>query len=357
MKLRLFLFIGRYYLRYFAVIFIALGLFFVSIDSLKYIDDFADSANLVVLFFVYDFMYAMNFTLPISLLLSMAICYLSLIKSNQYTALLALGYSKGVLLRPVLWISLFFSFVYIGLNATPFAYAQEKVEKFFASDSSAPTTDLFVKYNQSYVYFGSINLVRQASKIRVFELNDDKSALKSFVQARQAFFDDDFWILQDAISQDMPNSWNLGAKGVRAKTSPKLPILKDFNPKVLDSFSQAKPSISIIDAIDSLRLLKAQKISSEKIRAVLYALILVPLFVPFVAIILAYYTPSLARYGNLYLLGFGFIVFSLLVWGMFFALSQFSITGIVFPEVGVVLPFALLIGVSLWYYARLNKRA
>ena len=56
MRIGLFLFIAHYYLRYFVVIFLALGLFFVSIDSLQYIDNFADSANLLILFFVYDFL-------------------------------------------------------------------------------------------------------------------------------------------------------------------------------------------------------------------------------------------------------------------------------------------------------------
>lgn len=355
MSFSLFLFVGRYYLRYFIVIFIALGLFFVSIDSLKYADSFADSANLLILFFVYDFMYAMNFTLPISLLLAMTICYLSLIKSNQYTALLALGYSKKALLHPILWISLFFSFVYVGLNATPFAYAQEKVEKFFDKDG-APTTDLFVKYNQSYVYFGTINFVRQAHMIRVFELGKDKKELENFTQAKEAFFDHNVWVLKDAIRQDLPKVWELGNLGTKGVHFASLPILKNFSPKVLDSFSQTKPSISIVDAINSLKILHAQNISDSKIRAVLYALIFVPLFVPFVAIILAYYTPSLARYGNLYLLGFGFIIFSLIVWGMFFSLSQFAITDVILPEIGVIIPLAMLILVAIQCYIRLNKR-
>ncbi len=313
---------------------------------------------MAILFFAYDFMYATNFTLPISLLLAMAICYLSLIGSNQYTALLAIGYSKKQLLRPVLWISLLLTFVYIGLNATPFAYAQEKVEQFFKKDSSVPTKDLFVKYNQSYVYFGSINILNQANNIRVFELNEEKNekSLWRFTQAKQAFFDKKTWVLQDAISQELPNAWHLGDNGLKVTSHDKLHILKDFNPKILDSISQSKPSISILDAIDSLKLLYSQNIGNEKIRAVLYGLILVPLFVPFVSIILAYYTPSLARYGNLYLLGFGFIIFSLIVCGMFFALSQFAITGILLPEVAIVLPFGVLILVALYYYARLNTR-
>lgn len=353
-RLRLFFFIGRYYLRYFLVIFIALELFFVSIDSLQYADNFAESANLVVLFFAYDFAYAINFTLPISLLLSMAICYLSLIKSNQYTALLALGYSKRTLLRPVLLLSIALTCVYIGLNATPFAYAKEEVETFFKDSSSVPTKDLFVKNNQNYVFFGTINSLAQANSLRVFTLDDDKK-LVSFIQAKKAFFENNFWVLQDAKTQILPKKWNLGGLGVVSSTQSRLPILENFNPKVLDSFAQAKPSISILDALDSFHLLRSQGISTDKARAILYSLILVPLFVPFVAIIICYYTPSLGRYVNLYLLGFCFIIFALLVWGLFFALSQFAITDIIYPEVAVPAPLGILVCVAIWYYVRINK--
>lgn len=356
-RLRLFFFIGRYYMRYFLVIFIALELFFVGIDSLQYADNFAESANLVVLFFAYDFMYAVNFTLPISLLLAMAICYLTLIKSSQYTALLALGYSRRRLLRPVLLLSLALTCLYIGLNATPFAYAREKVATFFKDSSSTPTKDLFVKYNQSYVFFGTINSLAQANNVRVFEVNKDEKKLESFIQAKKAYFENDAWVLQEAKTQTLPKSWNLGNAGIASSTKDRLQILEKFNPKVLDSFAQANPSISIIDALDSLSLLRSQKISTDKARSILYSLILVPLFVPFVAIIIGYYTPSLARYTNLYLLGFCFIIFALLVWGLFFALSQFAITDIIYPEIAVPVPIAILASVAIAYYARLNKKA
>ncbi len=358
MRLALFWFVGSYYLRYFIVIFFALGLFFVSIDSLKYIDDLSDSANIIILFLAYDFMYATNFTLPIALLLSMVVCYLFLVRTHQYTALLALGFSKKQILRPILFVSLCFTFCYIGLNATPFAYAQEDIEKLFKKDTSLTTKDLFVKFNQNYVFFGSINpTIGQAQNIKVFKLDSTpQKNLLNITQSKLAHFDKNTWVLQGAISQNLPHTWELGKKGLKIHNISKLEILEGFRPKVLDSIYQSRPLISIIDAIESLKILSSQNAESDKIRAVLYSLVLVPLFVPFVAMILAYYMPSLARYGNLYLLGFGSIVFALIVWGMFFALGQFSITGIIHPEFGIVLPLGLLIVIALFYYFRLNYK-
>ncbi len=358
MRLRLFLFVMGYYLRYFVVIFFALGLFFVSIDSLKYLDELSDSANIIILFLAYDFMYATNFTLPIALLLSMVVCYLFLVRSNQYTALLSLGFSKKQILRPILFMSLFFTFCYIGLNATPFAYAQEKVETLFKKNDVNITKDLFVKFDDSYVLFGSVNpAIGQAQNIKIFSL--DSSAQKTLLnvtQSKFARFDKNSWILQDAILQNLPDTLELGKNGLKISQLQNFKILEGFRPKVIDSIYQSRPLISIIDAIESLKILYAQNADSDKIRAILYSLIFVPLFVPFVAMILAYYMPSLARYGNLYLLGFGCIVFALIVWGMLFALGQFSITGIIHPEFGVILPLGLLVVVAGFYYVRLNSK-
>ncbi|GAD19141.1 LptF/LptG family permease [Helicobacter fennelliae] len=360
----LFFFVGRYYLRYFFVILIALEFFFVSIDSLQYLDDFVDSANLIILFLAYDFMYALNFMLPISLLLAMVVCYLFLVKSNQYTALLSIGFSKKSILRPILWISLFFTFVYIGLNATPFAYAQENVEKLFKKDTATLSKDLFVKFNDHYVYFGVINpIVGKAQDVRIFQVQHSQNngviekKLLNFTQSKLAYFSHNAWVLQNVISQDLPKEWNLGKAGLKLKSKEQEAILEGFRPKVLDSIYQSKPLISIVDAIESLQILRSQKADTDKIRALLYVLIVVPLFVPFVAMILAYYMPSLARYGNLYIMGFACIVFALIVWGIFFASAQFSVTGIVYPEIGIIVPLALLVIVALYHYIRLNHRA
>ncbi len=116
--MRLFRFVGWYYFKYFLIVLLALELFFVGIDSLKYADKMPDSANMIILFFTYDILFALNYTLPISLLLAMVLFYIAFIKSNQYTALLSIGFSKCQILSPIFLISLFFTAIYVGLNAT-----------------------------------------------------------------------------------------------------------------------------------------------------------------------------------------------------------------------------------------------
>ncbi|PAF45109.1 LptF/LptG family permease [Helicobacter sp. 11S02596-1] len=352
----IFRFVGYYYLKYVFIIFCALEMFFISIDSLKYVDKFPDSANLAILFFVYDGLYALNYTLPISLLLGLVIFYISMIKSNQYTALLAIGFSKKAVLKPILIISLLFSLGYIGLNATPFVYAQEKAEAIiYQGNFSNTTEDLLVKYGQDYVYFGKIYpILQKAQNIKIFQLQD--SVLKSFTQAETAHFQNGYWVLQNASISTLPEVFLLGSKGLGITHLEELKILKGFRPKILDTIYQNKPSVSIVDAVQSLVILKHQNAGSEKVRAMLYSFILIPFFVPLTAMIIAYYTPSLARYGNLALLSFEFIVISLVIWGLFFALGKLSISGLFLPEIGILAPLGILAIVAFWYFGKINHR-
>lgn len=338
------------------IIFLALQVFFVSIDSLKYLDQLPASANLIILFFVYDFLYALNYTLPISVLLASIIFYLTLIKSNQYTAFLALGYSKKKILSPILIISGIFILFYIGLNATPFVYAQEKAEAIISQENfSNMTEDLLVKYKDNYVYFGKVYpLIKKAENIKVFKLND--GMLESFAQAKEAHFVDNYWVMGKATLSNVPKDLVLGSRGLEVKEEETLKILRGFRPKILDTIYQNKPSVSIVDAFQSLIILKRQEANHGKIRAILYSFILVPFFVPFTIVIIAFFMPSLARYSNLALLGFVFIVFSLVVWGLFFAFGKLSVSGLLSPEIMLLFPLVLLLKLSLTCFTAINKR-
>ncbi|WP_104697634.1 MULTISPECIES: LptF/LptG family permease [unclassified Helicobacter] len=352
----MFFYLSKSYLRFIVIIFLALQVFFVSIDSLKYLDQLPASANLIVLFFVYDFLYALNYTLPISILLASIIFYLALTKSNQYTAFLALGYSKKRILSPVLIISGLLTFFYIGLNATPFVYAQEKAEAIISQENfSNMTEDLLVKYKDNYVYFGKIYpLIKKAENIKVFRLKDD--FLESFAQAKEAHFIDNYWVMNKATLANVPKDLILGSKGLEIREEETLRILKGFRPKILDTIYQNKPSVSIIDAFQSLIILRNQEANHTKIRAILYSFILIPFFVPLTIIIIAFFVPSLARYSNLALLGFIFIVLSLIIWGLFFAFGKLSISGLLSPEIMLLCPLILLLKFSLTCFSTINKR-
>ncbi|MFP6056923.1 LptF/LptG family permease [Helicobacter pylori] len=354
--MRLFRFVGWYYFKYFLIVLLALELFFVGIDSLKYADKMPDSANMIILFFTYDILFALNYTLPISLLLAMVLFYITFIKSNQYTALLSIGFSKRQILSPIFLISLFFTAVYVGLNATPFVYMEEKTQNLIYKDNSLSVSEhLLVKYNDDYVYFDKINpLLQKAQNIKVFRLKD--KTLESYAEAKEAFFEDKYWILHDTTIYEMPLSFELGANALNTTRLKTFKTLKNFRPKVLDTIYQNKPAVSITDALLSLHALVRQNADTKKVRSFLYVFAILPFFVPFLSVLIAYFSPSLARYENLALLGLKFIIITLVVWGLFFALGKFSISGILIPEIGVLSPFFIFLALSLWYFKKLNKR-
>ncbi|MCE3036933.1 LptF/LptG family permease [Helicobacter sp. faydin-H20] len=353
----MFFYLGRRYVRFILIIFCALEMFFISIDSLKYIDQFPNSANLIVLFFAYDFLYALNYTLPIAILLSTVMFYLNLVKSNQYTAFLALGYTKRQILSPIFCIAFLLNLFYVGLNATPFVYAQERAEAIILQENfSNITEDLLVKYENNYVYFEKLYpLIKKAENIKVFQL-DEEGQVQAFAHSKEARFIDDYWVLSHASVSQVPKDIVLGKNGLSVANVDQLKILKGFRPKILDTIYQNKPSVSIIDAIQSLMILQNQDVNSEKIRAILYTFILIPFFVPLTTIIIAYYAPILARYSNLALLGFIFIVISLVMWGLFFAFGKLSMSGLLPPELMLLVPFGILFTLSIFYYKKINLK-
>ena len=346
-------FVGLIYLKFIIIIFIALSMFFMGIDILKYANSLPDSANLFILFLVYDFLYALNYTFPISTILASIVAFITLIKTNQLSAILSIGYSKKQVLFPIVFIASFLNLCYIGLNATPFVYAEEKIDNIIQRGGiNDAKEDILVKYNDNYVYIGKIYPILQtAENIKIFET--DGLILKQFIQANRAQFDGTWWNLPTATITTIPQNLAFNQSNLKTINVENYQILKNFKPKILDSIYQNKPTISIIDAFNALFLLLEQDSNTQKIRSILYSFIAIPVIIPFLIIIISFYTPNLLRYTNLARLGFLFVLFCLVVWGIFFMLTKLSISGFLIPEIGVVLPIVLFISISMLYYRKI----
>ncbi len=356
----LFRFVGFYYLKYFLIIFLALEGFFLAIDTLKYVDDLPDSANLLILFLFYDGVYALTYTLPISLVLCSIMFYITFLKNSQLTALMALGYSKRQILAPILCISSLVIAGFIGLNATPFAYAQEYAEAIvYQQRAKSVRENLLLKSDNQYIFvhklYPLLNGEVRAEGIKIFEL-DEEFKLRSYHESREAYFENNGWILKNATTSKIASNLILGKKVLQTIFDQDLRTLEGFNSKVLETIAQDKPVASIIDALASLKIAHQQGISSDKIRAILYGLIIIPFFVPLCIAIIAFYIPSLPRYGNLAMISFACIIGALAIWGLFFSLTQLSVAGLVYPEIGLLFPIAILFAVFLWHITHINKK-
>lgn len=350
-----FRFLASTYLKFFIIILLALETFFIGIDMLKFADELPSSANLLILFISYDTLYALNFIIPIALVLAQILLFVVLLRTNELTALLSLGYSKRQIATPSFIVALIFTAMFIALNATPFAYAKERVDTLLNQGYVGNfKRELFMKHDDKYIYFGKVYpLLQKAENIKIYQLTP--SGVREWVEAREAKFIDNSWRLFDAKVMKLPEFFKLGGTPLKVEFIASINILEGFRPRILDSIYERNGAVSIIDAIESMKLLKEQEVNSQKIRGILYSLAIFPLFAPLCMIIIAYYMPTTARYGNLAVSVFVAILGALLAWGFFFALSRLSMSGFIHPEASLLLPMILLGVVSLLFWRAMPK--
>ena len=96
--------------------------------------------------------------------------------------------------------------------------------------------------------------------------------------------------------------------------------------------------------------------NSDKIRAVIYNKIIVPLFALALALILFFKLPFHAR-----MISFGLVIASSLgatfvIWGILFGLNQMGQNGVLIPEITAILPIVLLWIYALYVYVTDEKK-
>lgn len=328
----------------------ALEFFFLGIEFVQHRDKLPDSANIQILFAAYDFMFALNFMLPVSLILAQIVCMILLVRRNELQAMHAMGYSRRQIMRPFIVLSFMITSIYVGLNATPFAYAKERVDSILDKRYFADAKEnYFVKYEDYYVYFGKLYpLLSYASDVRVFQVRDRD--MNRFIRAERAYFDKGGWQLLDATVFDKPREIDLAGEGIRVSTGQNLEILQGFRPKILDNIYETQGGLTIGDALDSWRLLSSQNVNNEKIRAILLSLLVFPFFAPLLGVVIVHYSPISQRYVNLSLVAFTGIFVTLVVWGLLYSLTRLSVSGLVIPEFSIMLPVFLLGIASAYLY-------
>lgn len=351
-------FLGFWYFKIFSVFFVALEFFFVGIDLIKFLDNLPNSANLMILLIAYDFAYASNFILPLSLVLAQITLFLTLLKSSQFTAFLALGYSRWNIFSPMVLVALLVTLCFIILQATPFAYAKEKVDAIVDKGYiESSKNDLFVKFNESYIYFEKVYPVLEKSEnIKIYQIHPKTREVQKIIYAKEAFFDGLAWNLLEVLELQLPSEIHIGRDTPIVVTQQEnLKILEGFRPKILDSIYEQDGYLSLVDIVETLYLMQNQNIDSNSLIARLYYGTLFPLFAPLVMILLAYFTPNSNRYVNLSLLGLGMVLGVLLIWGVLFSFTRLSVGGFLNPNLGIILPMILLLCGSVLAFRQIRE--
>ena len=336
-------YISFIYLKYFFIVFLALELFFVAIDVLNNLALLPKSANLVVLFVVFSAASAVPFLLPLSLVFALIISLILLLRSGELVAFYALGVSKNALIKPVFIISCVITGLFVLLQCTPAAYAKdvknsilELNSKNFFSFNSA-----FIKNKNNFIYFATIDeLNKTAPFAYIFEIEDAKLVKK--VLAMDVSFSKDKWIAKTAYTQILPTDLALGKTALSYEASMNYEVLEGFEPRLLSNLNRSATSYSIIHAIATIYQTIGDNINIALIKTSLYLSIFFPFFAPFGLLALYYYAPAIPRYSNLALLGFGFVISTLCVWGLLYVLSRLSSSGTLNAELAIIAPIVVL---------------
>ena len=347
-------YVGWLYFKYFMILFIALTLFYVGIDILTNLKDMPASANLKLLYFGLTSLTAVNYVLPLALIFALITSKFSMIRSNELVSFYALGIDKNRLIKPPFYIALSITFIYVGLNFTPFAYAYEYGRNIVKlSNLSRTSSDIFLKFEGKFVYMDSLNPISgEAKDVRIFDING--SNLRSATFGESGRFIDDAWLLKNAKIVNLPQNIKLGEKGLDIKTPSELKTLENFKPKTIESASAESSAITIPDAVDYILAFKDEGIGLNSVKTTLYNLAFSPFFAPFMVLIIYYFLPVTGRFFNLALKSFIFTIASLCVWGALFVMMRFARNGVVSPEVGVLLPIILLGAYA--FYLRFGSR-
>ena len=347
-------YVGWLYFKYFMILFVALTLFYVGIDILTNLKDMPASANLKLLYFGLTSLTAVNYVLPLALIFALITSKFSMIRSNELVSFYALGIDKNRLIKPPFYIALAITFIYVGLNFTPFAYAYEYGRNIVKlSNLSRTSSDIFLKFEGAFVYMDSLNPISgEAKDVRIFDING--SDLRSATFGESARFVDDAWLLKNAKIVNLPQNIKLGEKGLDIKTPSELKTLENFKPKTIESASAESSAITIPDAVDYILAFKDEGVGLNSTKTTLYNLAFAPFFAPFMVLIIYYFLPVTGRFFNLALKSFIFTIASLCVWGALFVMMRFARNGVVSPEVGVLLPIILLGAYA--FYLRFGNR-
>jgi len=353
--MRMFRYIARLYLTHFVIIAFALAFFFAGLDYMQNAAKLG-GFNIKILYLFYKGAYALNLLFPIALVLSMIVAKTALIRSNALVSFYALGYSKKAVLRPFFLVSSLLTFLYIAMHFTPFVDAEISAKHLLEGKNAHNVTqNLFVKYNDSFIYISEIIPSRKLAKgIRIYRVRPDGSA--QVIYGPRALFDGKAWTVEQARIIKKPKADGLGGKGLVVEKRAKVRTLDGFKPKILTSVFEGARAYTIQDAYEAIRLLEREGLKTQKVRAVLYHMLATPFFAVFLVVIFFLSIPPHARSTNLLWVSFTLTGITLFVWGLFYLLYRISLTGVVMPELGILLAVALLGLVALYSYLFRSNR-
>ncbi len=340
------------YLKYFFIILISLEFFFVGIDLLQNYSELPNSANLQLLYIMYNSFFTFTITLPLSLVFGWIVTITILVKNNELVSFYSLSISKTDILKPIVNISLIITILLISLQATPLAYSSENKNKilnnsYFVNEKS----NIFLKYNDYFVYFKKLYpLEKKAEDIHIFKTKNND--VVEIIVAKKAYFQNNRWYVIDTKITNKPAiiDWNDSKLEIRDEKF--LYTLEGFEPKIINNVYKGEAQFSIIDAVRTILLLEEQDFNTNKIKTILYSQVVMPFFViPLIIIIFIFTNPS-SRFFNTAAFTSITIFITLTSWGILFLLQKLAFGGILLAEIAIIIPIVILFIITYYIYSK-----
>lgn len=346
-------YILKKYLINFIIVLISLELFFVGIDYLQNFKNIPASANLQLLYILYNSFFTLTLALPLSIVFGWIVTLVLFIKNNEFVAFNALGATRKNIFMPVVIVSISLLITLIFLQMTPLAYSYEQKRKILNDEYFSNTkSDIFLKYNEYYVYFQKLlPLEKKAENIHIYKINGDN--LVETIIGEKAYFQNDKWYVVDVKVINKPENIDINNSKLDVRYEKFLHTLEGFKPKILDNVYESKSDFSIMDAVSALILLNDQGMNTQKIRTILYNQLIIPFFVIPILILVYSFASLNSRFFNMAKFVSFSIFGTLIVWGFFFLVFRLTSSGTVIPEISMLLTMFIWVIFSIYFY---NKK-
>ena len=346
-------YILKKYLINFIIVLISLELFFVGIDYLQNFKNIPASANLQLLYILYNSFFTLTLALPLSIVFGWIVTLVLFIKNNEFVAFNALGATRKNIFMPVVIVSISLLITLIFLQMTPLAYSYEQKRKILNDEYFSNTkSDIFLKYNEYYVYFQKLlPLEKKAENIHIYKVKGDN--LVETIIGEKAYFQNDKWYVVDVKVINKPENIDINNSKLDVRYEKFLHTLEGFKPKILDNVYESKSDFSIMDAVSALILLKDQGMNTQKIRTILYNQLIIPFFVIPILILVYSFASLNSRFFNMAKFVSFSIFGTLIVWGFFFLVFRFTSSGTIIPEISMLLTMFIWMVFSIYFY---NKK-
>jgi lipopolysaccharide export system permease protein len=334
----------KHYLKNLFSVLFGLSFAFAAIDYFTNVQDLDITSSYKILYIYYMWQEALGLLYPLSIVFALIMTKLAFVRHNTMGALHAFGYDKKRLLWPILSVAALMYGMFLYLHTTEFSYAKDKAELLRENQMGAnDVNDLFFKYNDTFVYISKLDPINKVIEdITIFKVEGHQ--VRYTINAPYAVFEEKEWDAQDATLKT-----HIYKDGVlqRYETEHRYSIktLKGYKPKIMESLYEGK-SLSTVDAYNTWRLLKKQKLNADKVKASFYSKVIVPLFSLAMLLILFFKLPFHSRMmnsGGIIALSLGATFF---IWGLLFGLGQVGANGVISPESATVYPIIIL-----WVYA------